>query len=460
MKFIDFFAGIGGFHPGLESAGYEMVGWVEWDKYARKSYEALYDTEGKYTANDIKSIKDGKELPTADLWAFGSPCTNISLAGNRVGLKGEQSSMFFEVIRLLNDRSWEEKPAVLLMENVKNLLSSNRGWDFATVINKMDEAGYDVEWEVFNSSWTIPQNRERVYIVGHKRGIAYTPVFPIYRESLEAKRKYNMLRDVLEQEVDEKFYLSREKVEQLLANDKKSTFSNGGDIKVVGNTSNTRYRSHDVVDSCGVSKTITASEGVKVNSLIGIGVLGNTSNTGHHTEDVLDEKGLSKTLTAASFKHPVQIATEVKQVGNISHSTSFGGNPQTGRVYDESGLSPTLNTMQGGGREPKVLVEPCLTPDRVNKRQNGRCFKNNDEPSFTLTAADRHGILLSNGKTYVIRKLTPLECWRLQGFTDEQFYKAKQAGVSNTQLYKQAGNAVTVPVVEAIAEKLSKAGGK
>ena len=460
MKFIDFFAGIGGFHSGLENAGYEMVGWVEWDRYARKSYETLYDTEGKYTANDIKSIKDGKELPTADLWAFGSPCTNISVAGNRVGLKGEQSSMFFEVIRLLNDRSWEEKPAILLMENVKNLLSSNRGWDFATVINKMDEAGYDVEWEVFNSSWTIPQNRERVYIVGHKRGIAYTPVFPIYRESLEAKRKYNMLRDVLEQEVDEKFYLSREKVEQLLANDKKSTFSNGGDIKVVGNTSNTRYRSHDVVDSCGVSKTITASEGVKVNSLIGIGVLGNTSNTGHHAEDVLDEKGLSKTLTGTSFKHPVQIATEVKQIGNISHSTSFGGNPQTGRVYDESGLSPTLNTMQGGGREPKVLVEPCLTPDRVNKRQNGRRFKNNDEPSFTLTAADRHGILLSNGKTYVIRKLTPLECWRLQGFTDEQFYKAKQAGVSNTQLYKQAGNAVTVPVVEAIAEKLSKAGGK
>lgn len=460
MKFIDFFAGIGGFHSGLESVGYEMIGWVEWDKYARKSYEALYDTEGKYTANDIKSIKSGKELPTADLWAFGSPCTNISLAGNRVGIKGEQSSMFFEVIRLLNDRTWEEKPSVLLMENVKNLLSSNRGWDFATVINKMDEVGYDVEWEVFNSSWVIPQNRERVYIVGHKRGIAYTPVFPICRQNLENKRKYNVLRDVLEREVDEKFYLSKEKVEQLLANDKKSTFSNDGDIKVVGNTSNTRYRSHDVVDSCGVSKTITASEGVKVNSLIGIGVLGNTSNTGHHTEDVLDEKGLSKTLTAASFKHPVQIATEVKQVGNISHSTSFGGNPQTGRVYDETGLSPTLNTMQGGGREPKVLVEPCLTPDRVNKRQNGRRFKNNDEPSFTLTAADRHGILLSNGKTYVIRKLTPLECWRLQGFTDEQFYKAKQAGVSNTQLYKQAGNAVTVPVVEAIAEKLSKAGGK
>lgn len=393
MKFIDFFAGIGGFHSGLENAGHEMVGWVEWDKFARQSYEALYDTEGKYTASDIKSIESGTELPSADLWAFGSPCTNISVAGNRVGLKGEQSSMFFQVIRLLNDRTWEEKPSILLMENVKNLLSSNRGWDFATVINKMDEAGYDVEWEVFNSSWTIPQNRERVYIVGHKRGIAYTPVFPISRQNLEAKRKYNVLRDVLEQEVDEKFYLSKDKVEQLLANDKKSTFSNGGDIKVVGNI----------------------------------------SNTGHHAEDVLNEKGIARTLTATSFKHPVHIATEVKQIGNISHSTSFGGNPQTGRVYDETGLSPTLNTMQGGGREPKVLVEP----------------------SITLTAADRHGILLSNGKTYVIRKLTPLECWRLQGFTDEQFNKAKEAGVSNSQLYKQAGNAVTIPVVEAIGEKLN-----
>ncbi|WP_324255834.1 DNA cytosine methyltransferase [Limosilactobacillus reuteri] len=194
----------------------------------------------------------------------------------------------------------------------------------------------------------------------------------------------------------------------------KSTFSNGGDIKVVGNTSESK----------------------------------------HHSGDILEDAGLSKTLTATDYKHPVKIATEVKQIGNISHSTSFGGNPQTGRVYDESGLSPTLNTMQGGGREPKVLVEPCLTPDRVNKRQNGRRFKNNDEPSFTLTAADRHGILLSNGKTYVIRKLTPLECWRLQGFTDEQFNRAKEAGVSNSQLYKQAGNAVTIPVVEAIGEKL------
>lgn len=345
MKFIDFFAGIGGFHSGLENAGHEMVGWVEWDKYARQSYEALYDTEGKYTASDIKSIRDGRELPSADLWAFGSPCTNISMAGNRVGLRGEQSAMFFEVIRLLNDRSWEEKPTTLLMENVKNLLSSNRGWDFATVINKMDEAGYDVEWEVFNSSWVVPQNRERVYIVGHKRGVEYTPVFPITRREVESRRKYNMIRDVLEQEVDDNFYLSNDKIGKLLVNDKKSAFSQAGNIKVVANASESHHRSGDILDGTGISKTLTASD----------------------------------------YKHPVKVAME---------------------------------------RE-------------------------------SLTKTGNHNVQLSSGKTYTMRKLTPLECWRLQGFTDEQFNKARAAGVSNSQLYKQAGNAVTVPIVEAIGEKLS-----
>ncbi|MCC4370521.1 DNA cytosine methyltransferase [Limosilactobacillus reuteri] len=414
MKFIDFFAGIGGFHSGLTRAGHEMVGWVEWDKYARQAYQAMYDTKGTYTANDITKIKSGRDIPDAEIWAFGSPCTNISVAGNRKGLGGEQSRLFFEIIRLLEDRDWKEKPSLLLMENVKNLLSSNRGWDFARVIAEMDQAGYDVEWEVLNSSWVIPQNRERIYIIGHKRGIATSPVFPINRSELEKKRNFGILRDVLEPAVDSKYYLSKDKVKQLLLNGKKITYSGLSNIKIIGNT----------------------------------------SKTGHSSQDVVDVQGISKTITATEYKHTTQIAIKVNQVGNISNSKSFGGNPQTGRVYSDRGLSPTLNTMQGGSREPKILVEPCLTPDRVNKRQNGRRFKDNDEPIFTITTADRHGVLLSNGKTYAIRKLTPLECWRLQGFTDEQFNKAKEAGVSNSQLYKQAGNAVTVPIVEVIGKKL------
>lgn len=377
MKFIDMFAGIGGFRSGLEQAGHKCIGYIEWDKFARQSYQAMYDTRGEFTDYDIQRTK-GVKLPEADLWTFGSPCTNISVAGNRAGIGGEQSRMFFEVIRLLKERAENQKtlPAYLIMENVKNLLSSNEGRDFAEVLTQMDSIGYDAEWSVFNSSDVVPQNRERVYIIGHLRGAGIGQVFPIQRQGSDSSQ------------------------------------SNG--IRVVGNLSKTGYKSHDV----------------------------------------LDEKGIAKTLTATDYKHIPKVA--VHQIGNIVQTKSFGGNPQRGRVYDTDGLSPTLNTMQGGGLEPKIAVRPCLTPDRVKKRQNGRRFKENGEPAFTVTVADRNGVMLQNGDVVAIRKLTPRECWRLQGFSDEQFDKAKNAGVSNSQLYKQAGNAVTVPVVRAIGEKITQ----
>ena len=418
MKFIDIFAGIGGFRSGLEKAGHQCVGYVEWDKYARKSYQAIYDTEGEYTAHDIKEVK-GIELPEADIWTFGSPCQDISIAGKQKGIvKGGRSSMFFEVIRCLEERIGGEKtlPSILIMENVKALLSSNGGWDFARVIIEMDKVGYDAEWAVLNSSDVVPQNRERVYIIGHLRGTSTRQVFPIRRQGTDLVR----------------------------TNPK---------IRVVGNTSSTDYKSQNIISS----------------------------------------NGISPTLTATDYKHPKQVA--VRQVGNIVKQAGFS-NPQRGRIYSANGISPTLNTVQGGGLEPKVLIErplkgltkngwhfeqnvfstnsiaatlkaaggsgnipkiayrPCLTPDRINKRQNGRRFKNCEDPAFTLTSQDRHGVLIESDRALAIRKLTPKECWRLQGFSDDQFEKAKQAGVSNSQLYKQAGNAVTVDVVEQIGKRL------
>ena len=418
MKFIDIFAGIGGFRSGLEKAGHQCVGYVEWDKYARKSYQAIYDTEGEYTAHDIKEVK-GIELPEADIWTFGSPCQDISIAGKQKGIvKGGRSSMFFEVIRCLEERIGGEKtlPSILIMENVKALLSSNGGWDFARVIIEMDKVGYDAEWAVLNSSDVVPQNRERVYIIGHLRGTSTRQVFPIRRQGTDLVR----------------------------TNPK-------------------------------------------------IGVVGNTSSTDYKSQNVISSNGISPTLTATDYKHPKQVA--VRQVGNIVKQAGFS-NPQRGRIYSADGISPTLNTVQGGGLEPKVLIErplkgltkngwhfeqnvfstnsiavalkaaggsgnipkiayrPCLTPDRINKRQNGRRFKNCEDPAFTLTSQDRHGVLIESDRALAIRKLTPKECWRLQGFSDDQFEKAKQAGVSNSQLYKQAGNAVTVDVVEQIGKRL------
>ena len=436
MKFIDMFAGIGGFRSGLEKAGHECVGYIEWDKYARKSYQAIYNTEGEFTANDIREVK-GIELPDVDLWTFGSPCQDISIAGKQKGLvKGERSSMFFEVIRLLKERIGGEKkvPAYLIMENVKALLSSNCGRDFARVLIEMDKVGYDAEWCVFDSAEVVPQHRERVYIVGHLRGAGTREVFPITRKSSETSK-----------------------------------------TKIV------------------YEPSINAPK--------------------HQGEVVLSPKGCAPTLTATDYKRSYKVA--VKQVGNIIESTSFGGNPQRGRIYSANGLSPTLNTAQGGGLEPKVLIE---RPQRASQTKvllgkykrneygkairkayesgkikvhrkdlkkfsleksdvsntlttvqndnligmvkthkikiDSRRFKENGKPTFLVNVDDRNGVMLKNGDVVAIRKLTPRECWRLQGFSDEQFEKAKKAGISDTQLYKQAGNAVTVDVIEQIGKRL------
>lgn len=238
------------------------------------------------------------------------------------------------------------------------------------------------------------------------------------------------LLDVLEDEVDEKYYLSEEKTKKLTLD-----HDLGGKLNMYD------YNERDKVHSVNkVSPTLNTMQG--------------------------------------GDRQP-KIA--IKQIGNIvDNKETYGGNPQRGRVYNSEGLSPALNCMRGGGLEPKKAV-PILTPDRINKRQNGRRFKDDGEPMFTLTAQDRHGIIIDDTQGYDgirtykgisptlrssrsglktidnlrIRKLTEKECWRLQGFTDEQFYKAKDSGVSKSQLYKQSGNSVTVNVVDAIVKQLN-----
>lgn len=165
MKFIDFFSGIGGFHSGLERAGMECVGWCEFDKFAQASYMAMYDTTNLWFGNDITKVR-GWELPKADLWIFGFPCQDVSIAGKQKGLKEDtRSGLFYEIMRLL-DECKENKPKWLVCENVKNLLSIDGGTGFLNVIGEMAERGYSIEWKVYNSKdYGVPQNRERVYIV-------------------------------------------------------------------------------------------------------------------------------------------------------------------------------------------------------------------------------------------------------------------------------------------------------
>ena len=412
LTFIDFFAGIGGFRRGLELAGMTCIGYCEKDKFAVKSYQAMYDTEGEWFRDDITKLK-ADDIPKADIWTAGSPCQNVSIAGKRAGLRAERSGLFFTLVDLLKSQSEEDKPEWLILENVKGLLSSRRGVDFLDYLLELDEAGYDLEWQVFNSKdYGVPQNRERVYTIGHLRSRGRRQVLPLQPES-------------------------------------------SGNLKqLVGG-----MQSYRVYDTDGISTTLVGTGG-------GVG-----AKTGLYLID--------------------QSTTKPKVTDQARCITARYTAGSTKRTAMNSGV---------------MEVQPILTPDRVNKRQNGRRLKEKGEPMFTLTSQDRHGVVegikvrngtkqgyqvaelgdsvdlsypasptkrarvgkgiahnlscsgqmgvvVWNGRMVKIRRLTPRECFRLQGFTDDLFEKA-QAVNSDAQLYKQAGNGVTVTVVYAIGKAI------
>ncbi|ATC53315.1 hypothetical protein CLI97_04092 [Bacillus velezensis] len=182
-------------------------------------------------------------------------------------------------------------------------------------------------------------------------------------------------------------------------------------------------------------------------------MIGHIDLKGHDAiKRVYSPDGVSPTLTTMGGGHR-EPKIAVEYVGNINPS----GKGMNGQVYNSNGLSPTLTTNKGEGVKisvPNPEIRPVLTPEREEKRQNGRRFKEDDEPAFTVNTIDRHGVAIGEYPKYRIRKLTPLECWRLQAFDEEDFEKALSVGISNSQLYKQAGNSITVTVLESIFKEL------
>lgn len=491
MKFIDFFAGIGGFRKGMEAAGHECVGFCEFDKWAVASYTSMHlITEeqrqylstltlkqrqkeilkdeyrnGEWYANDIRRVYAG-DIPKADCWCFGFPCQDISVAGKQAGFQGNRSSLFFRIMYLVGQLKEEDKPTYLFIENVKNLLSVNGGWDFARLLIEMEQGGYDAEWQVLNSKdFGVPQNRERCFVIGHLRGRSTSKVFPI--EGTDGK--------------------------------------NSVSLNLFGCLNGRNSQRDRVYSDDGLAPTISTKPGGNTEPKVSI--LFDTNYIGQDGKVRIYEN-ICPTLTSRDYKEPRSVGV----VCNVNPS----GKGMNGNVYDSTGLSPTLTTNKGEGN--KIAI-PVLTPDRAEKRQNGRRFKEDGEPMFTLTGQDRHGIAIEvkeatkqgyaecrvgidsvnfsmpNSKTrrgrvgqeiantldtscnqgifvqvseeltvyavwyeryqcYIaIRKLTPKECFRLQGWSDDYFEKAQFIN-SDSQLYKQAGNGVTVPVIKAIAEKM------
>ena len=413
MNFIDICSGIGGFRSALEMNGHNCLAFAEIDKYAKQSYRAIYDTEGEDELDDITAITDEHfrlYRGQCDIITGGFPCQAFSIAGNRRGFDDTRGTIFFHIARAIK----EIQPSYVLLENVKGLFSHDKGRTFGTIIQALDELGYVTEWGLFNSKyWGVPQNRERVYILVTRKDKFKGPVlFDLLKQQTEVTTR---LVDVLEDEVDEKYYLSEEKTKKLTLN-----ADLGGKLNMYDY--NERDRVHSIEK---VSPTLNTMQG--------------------------------------GDRQP-KIA--IKQIGNVvDNKETFGGNPQRGRVYNAKGLSPALNCMRGGGLEPKIVVREATKKgytiaeqgDSVNvsyptsKTRRGRVGK---QVAQTLQAGDvNQGVVMNDIR---IRKLVPIETWRLQGFTDEQFYKAKESGVSNSQLYKQAGNSVTVNVVDAIVKKLKE----
>lgn len=363
MRYIDFFSGIGGFALGLRQAGieFEEHWFSEIDKNAINIYKKHFPNAKEL--GDVRAIRDFSGIK-ADIITFGFPCQDLSVAGKRRGLAGARSGLFFEAMRIIR----ELKPQYFIFENVKGLLTNNRGADFVRCLREISDIGiYECEWQLVNTSWVLPQNRERVYFVGRLGGQSGAKIFPLFsgRETAD-------------------------------------------------------------------------------------GLQGQYTNT-------ITSEGYTKNRQA-SYVIEGQQFQKVRQINRTEK------NHQQDRVSSPEGISPALNTVGGGNLEPKIVC-PVLTPDRIVKRQNGRRMKENDEPSFTLTAQDKHGVLTGHifkdyetGEYFydpLIRKLTPLECERLQGFPDGWTEcGADGKKMSDSARYRALGNAVTVNFPRMIGEKI------
>lgn len=337
MKYISLFAGIGGFDLALNRQGHNCVYVNEWDKHSTQTYEKNFIDKV-----DTRSITDvpTSEIPNHDILVGGFPCQSFSIAGKRRGFEDTRGTMFYEIARILKDK----RPAYLLLENVKGLLSHDNGKTFSTIMWSLDELGYECQWQVLNSkNHGVPQNRERVFIVGHLRGRSRPKIFP--------------------------------------------------------------FRYDD-----GISDQTTQSEGTWSQAQ-----LSTTVRVGMGTK--------------ADSSFVIKIGT---------YRTHKDGN---GFRENKGGVSPTIpaRAREDGSGQPIIVQRTPLKFLQRNQRNIEGDY------SFTVDTANTGGIRVGMR----IRRLTPIECERLQGFPDNW-----TAGVSDTQRYKQLGNAVTVNVVEEIVKKL------
>ena len=451
MKFLDLFAGVGGIRLGMEQAGHECVGWVEWDKFARQSYQAIHKPDGEFTEKDINNV-NSQELPKADCWCFGFPCQDISVAGKQGGFtNGKRSSLFFKVTGFIREFKEEDKPSYLFIENVKNLLSINKGWDFTKLLIEMDEIGYDVEWDVLDSAEVVPQHRERVFIIGHLRGRRTRKVFPIERENRSTSETNEIVR--LFNGRKDGSYGSQDVLSPNGISTTLNTMSGGGrEPKIIDDQGRTKKRLKPLSisptlrsQSHGNEPKVAVREATKIG--YDVAQLGDSINFAQPNSKTRRGRvghGVANTLTtgmeqATLIQDTVTDSDSLETITNVSQGVKAEAKPAFGRFGQQA-----ADTMNANEVSDFDIIEPF----------NHRVYKDQVSPTLTTRPEGLKTAILPVTNNLRIRKLTPLECWRLQGFPDWAFNHAKQAGLSDSQLYKQAGNSVTVPVIKAIADRM------
>lgn len=455
LKLFSLFSGIGGPEKALKRLGieYELVGYSEIDKYASRSYSAVHEEPEIKNYWDITKINE-KELPDFDFMTWGFPCQDISIAGKQAGIReGTRSGLYYDGLRILK----EKKPKYSLIENVKALTSKKFADTFESILQDLDEAGYNNYWQVLDAKdYGIPQHRERVFIVSIRKDIDQEFTFP-KKEELRLK-----LKDLLDEEVDEKYYLSDRMIK---------TFSDMTNRN--GYIRGKCFKPHELDDN-RVANTIKTTAGSrpednyvkrKYDEFIDEnGYMPEIFNPYNKTE----VKDVAKTITGecgsttSSAAHLIRIPEATKK-GYAEASDGDGvyiNRPHQKRGVVQKNKIQTIKTTPDVGVvvEKKIKYEEPL--EREGWHNMNKIVLNPDGISTTINAQSNNSLQKIKEPSLRIRKLTPLECWRLMGFDDEDFYKAQGAGISNTQLYKQAGNSIVVNVLEKIFINLFKGENK
>tara|TARA_R100001015_G_scaffold18080_1_gene10653 strand:- start:9770 stop:11026 length:1257 start_codon:yes stop_codon:yes gene_type:complete len=413
MNCLDLFSGIGGFSLGMKQAGINIDHHFnsDIDTYANAVYK--YNFKNSKNVGSVTDVS-GKQLPKIDIITFGSPCQDFSLAGKRSGMGGERSSLITEAIRLI----WECRPSVFVWENVKGTFSSNNGEDFWAIIKEFTNiGGYRLEWQLLNTKWFLPQNRERIYLVGHLAEGNTKEVFPIGEDD----RKITKLREVHRvTNFSEREFGWKDYSPCLAARDYKDPKL----VKVADyrNDEGMRYRKDG--DSPCLSARRHSEKDPSTMPPIVVGDYrydeGFRERKDGNAPSQLSQFGALSGKTLIKSKHKTvsddtHIKVNDKVINPLKGTTNYGWHLEQ-NIYDKKSMTRSLKSTEGSGNKPKVIIKD------------------------------------------LIRRLTPIECERLQGFPDNWTrygdFDGEIKEISDTQRYKQCGNAVTVDVVREVFSKL------